>query len=123
MSCIFWQRKTEDNQTALNNNGTRLSTNKDRFLRDILSTGENEVSPKDGESTKFPPIGQDKNSNSSKMAALPAIYVPSNSRFQVRGMPRRVGGGFNSSSEAPRYSSAPTGLVEYLSLQGRPLDI
>ena len=120
----FWQRRSVVNQLGSDDTSARLASRNDTFLRDILS-GENAVSSEDGASTVFPPITRYGGGRAAKMAALPAIYLPSLSRFQVKGMPRRVGGGFTSSStnEPPRYSSAPTGLVEYMSLQGRPLDI
>jgi hypothetical protein len=79
--------------------------------------------------TKFPHIQTTKNARplAANMAALPAIYLPSMSRFQAKGISRRVGGGFSSSAgangEPLRYSSAPTGLVEYLTMQGNPVDL
>ena len=60
--------------------------------------------------TKFPQIQTIKNARppAATIAALPAIYLPSMSRFQAKGVSRRVGGGFTSiagaSGQPLRYS-------------------
>jgi hypothetical protein len=102
------------------------SPENDHFIRSILSCAEDfddesGAMPAKG-GTDSPKGGQDKMKRVAKMAALPAIYQNAKSRPQGLGFNRRFGGGFAAAAgqgrDDVRFSSAPTGLVEFLSMHG-----
>jgi hypothetical protein len=122
-------RPQDDNEACQHWQTSQINS----FISAVLSSEDNIEDHIPGsttqKATKFPHIQTIKKASplAANMAALPAIYLPSMARFQAKGISRRVGGGFTAGAgangEQPRYSSAPTGLVEYLTMQGNLVDL